>query len=198
MLAILILVMLVISMGYFIMRGPDLDKYECLKHPQITTMPNHKMLVVEAAGDPNFAGAKAFATLYKTYFMLKNNHHKTIFQIAPRARWPKDLNTPKKNWLGRYALPVSDTAQLPDNYKSSDPNQKVELQNWEYGEVAEILHVGPYSAEIPTTEKLQKFIKERGYRVVGEHEEEYLKGPGIFGPGDPAKYYTIIRYRIAK
>lgn len=62
--------------------------------------------------------------------------------------------------------------------------------------MAEILHIGPYSAEVPTTERLQSYIKEKGYRVIGVHEEEYLKGPGMFGKGNPEKYYTIIRYRV--
>ena len=34
--------------------------------------------------------------------------------------------------------------------------------------------------------------------MVGEHEEEYLRGPGMFSKGDPEKYLTIIRYRVKK
>ncbi len=34
--------------------------------------------------------------------------------------------------------------------------------------------------------------------TTGEHEEEYLKGPGMFGTGGPEKYLTIIRYRLKK
>ncbi|MEW6104621.1 MAG: GyrI-like domain-containing protein [bacterium] len=94
-------------------------------------------------------------------------------------------------------MPVSETAQLPDNFKQT-PNMKIEIKEWEYGDVAEILHIGPYSEETPTIEKLHNFIKENGYKVIGEHEEEYLKGPGMFGKGNPKKYYTIIRLRVAK
>jgi hypothetical protein len=32
--------------------------------------------------------------------------------------------------------------------------------------------------------------------VIGEHEEEYVKGPGMLLAGDPAEYLTIIRLRI--
>lgn len=64
--------------------------------------------------------------------------------------------------------------------------------------MAEILHVGPYTAEAPTISRLKKFIVESGFEVIGEHEEEYLKGPGMFFKGNPEKYYTIIRYRIRR
>ena len=75
---------------------------------------------------------------------------------------------------------------------------KASLETWEYGEVAEILHIGPYNKEEPTVNKLMNFIKEQGYEVAGLHEEEYLKGPTMAGPGDPEKYLTIIRYRVKK
>lgn len=74
---------------------------------------------------------------------------------------------------------------------------EVKLTKWEYGTIAEILHTGPYSSETPTIERLKKFIKDSGYEIIGDHEEEYIKGPGLF-PSNPKDYYTIIRYRIKK
>lgn len=66
-----------------------------------------------------------------------------------------------------------------------------------FGEVAEILHPGPYETESPTIDRLLKFIESSGYRIVGDHEEEYLKGPG-YGKIDPKDYATIIRYRVER
>jgi hypothetical protein len=190
---------LVIIVGitvYFLMKGPDVSRYEYLKEPQIRKMPNQPVLVVEAKGDPNTVGGKAFSLLFKTYYSLKDSEKS--YTVAPRARWPHIIaTTPKDQWLGRYALPVSAIAKLPDNFKPV-PGLKVSLEIWKYGTVAEILHIGPYSSETPTIERLRDFIKARGYRIIGEHEEEYVKGPSMFGPGDPNKYYTIIRYQIAK
>jgi hypothetical protein len=31
---------------------------------------------------------------------------------------------------------------------------------------------------------------------MGDHEEEYVRGPGMVFAGDPRKYLTIIRLRI--
>jgi len=72
------------------------------------------------------------------------------------------------------------------------------ITTWAHGEVAEILHVGRYSAEQPDIERLFDFINAQGYRVIGEHEEEYVKGPGMIFAGDPEQYLTIIRLRVKK
>jgi hypothetical protein len=181
---------------YYMMQGPDLTKYEPLKEPKISTAPNQKMLVVEAKGDPNVAGEKAFGLLFRMYFKMKDTP-KGPSQPAPRARWPIALDTPKTEWVGLYAMPIPETTTELPQYEAT-PEPKVTLTTWEYGEVAEILHVGPYDKEQPTVARLMEFIKAQGYEVVGEHEEEYLKGPTMFSKGDPEKYVTIIRYRVKK
>jgi hypothetical protein len=181
---------------YYMMQGPDLTKYEALKEPQISTAPEQKMLVVEAKGDPNIVGEKAFGLLFRMYFKMKDTP-KGPGQPAPRARWPIAFDTPKTEWVGLYAIPVPETTTELPQYEAT-PELKVSLATWEYGEVAEILHVGPYDKEQPTVARLMEFIKAQGYEVAGDHEEEYLKGPTMFSKGDPEKYVTIIRYRVKK
>jgi hypothetical protein len=166
----------------------DLSQYEKLKNPQINKMPDkQKMLVVEAKGDPNVVGKEAFSLLFKTFFSLKG-----VKMVPPRARWSNMVTDPKNEWIGLYALPLPDhITELPAGVTGG------KIEDWDYGEVAEILHIGPYSEEGPTIEKLHLFIEEQGYQITGPHEEEYLKGPGM-GPVDPAEYVTIIRYSVRK
>lgn len=174
--------------------GPDISQYESLKQPRITKMADEKMLVVTAKGDPNEVANKAFSLLFKTYFKIPGVQKS--MHVAPRARWEGDMNV-KSSWTGYYAMPVPAlTSSLPE--VQSEPGLKVELTTWEYGDVAEILHVGPYNEETPTIERLHQFIKQQGYEVIGLHEEEYVKGPSMILRGDPAKYATIIRYRVKK
>ncbi len=179
--------------GYYLMKGPDVSKYDSLKDPRIAQKADQKMLQVEAAGDPNTAAMKAFGLLFQTYYKNVKAHG----MVAPLARWPKPLETPPAEWVGLYGLPVPASldklAETP-----STPGYTVSLTTWQYGDVAEILHVGPYSTEMPTVEKLKAFITSSGYVIAGPHEEEYLRGPGMFGKGNPEKYYTIIRYRVEK
>ena len=180
----------------FMIPGPDLSQFEHLKEPQISTKANQKVIAVEVKGNPNEVGSKAFGLLFKLYFKIKGAP-KGPQQPAPRARWPLSAETPQTEWIGWYAMPVPESVtELPD-YKT-EPGLKIELTTWEYGEVAEILHIGPYDREELTIKKLETFIKDKGYHIIGLHEEEYLKGPGMFFRGNPETYYTIIRYQIKK
>jgi hypothetical protein len=176
------------------MRGPDLSMYEYLKNPRITTIEDQKMLVVEVVGDPNVVGERAFSKLFEIYYRLKDVP-KGPKQPAPRARWAQSIETPREEWIGRYALPVPDMVETLPDYEP-EAGLQVQLQVWEYGEAAEILHIGPYSEEELTIEKLKKFIEDQGYEIIGDHEEEYLRGPGMFFTVDPEEYYTIIRYQV--
>ncbi|MBC8192808.1 MAG: GyrI-like domain-containing protein [FCB group bacterium] len=175
--------------------GKKFEEYEYLSDPQISEKAPQKMLVYEAAGNPNETVGEAFGALISTFFKLKKSHDMDM--TAPRARWPKAVDTPKDQWVGIYAIPVAETVtEIPDDILSEHPALK--LETWEYGLVAEILHKGSYASEGPTVKRLHEFITESGYEISGLHEEEYLKGPGMFGPGNPDKYFTIIRYPVAE
>jgi hypothetical protein len=193
--AIIFVIVLVVAVLFYMMKGPDVSQYDSLKEPRIAAMKDQKMVVVEAKGDPNMVGSQAFGLLFKTYYKLEGVSRGS-HPPAPRARWSGDMND-KTTWIGHYALPVPDqVASLPAT--DVEPGFRVDLITWEYGAVAEILHIGPYAKETPTIEKLMKFIKDSGYTIIGYHEEDYVKGPGMFFEGNPEKYYTIIRYRVAK
>jgi len=195
---IVVVVVLALAIVYLLMtRGPDLSEYEHLRDPAITTKPDQRMLVVRAQGDPNEVGGEALGLLFKLYFGIKGVA-KGPKQPAPRARWPVSLDVTPSEWVGHYALPVPDNVtEVPEH--EAVAGLEVELVTWEYGEVAEILHVGPYSEEEPTIERLHAFIEDSGYEIVGDHEEEYLKGPGMpLIRVRPEDYYTIIRYQVGK
>jgi len=164
----------------------DLSQYEVLKEPRITQIAAQKMLVVEAKGDPNVTAGDAFSHLFKTFFSLRG-----VKMAPPRARWLQTLSTPKEEWIGLYALPLPESiTELPAEITGA------RMEEWKYGAVAEILHIGAYSEETPTINKLHRFIEKQGYEITGPHEEEYLKGPGQ--AKTPAEYWTIIRYQVGK
>jgi hypothetical protein len=184
----------VVSFGFLLGCAPDLTRYEYLKEPKIRTMPRQKMIVVEVKGDPSIVSKGALKALFKTFFKIKKRV-KDMEVPPPRARFPMQFDVPREEWINIYGLPVPDEVEdLPEQKKGP----KVRIEYWEYGEVAEILHIGPYNEETPTIERLHRFIEDSGYRIAGAHEEEYLKGPGMFFRGNPAKYWTIIRYPIEK
>ncbi|MGA1977436.1 MAG: hypothetical protein ABSG89_06215 [Bacteroidales bacterium] len=174
----------------------DLAQFEYLKQPQISFKKDQKMIVVESKGDPNIVGGKAFGLLFQLYYSSPKTPKGSI-QLFPCARWPESLNAPKSEWIGLYALPVPDSMVILPNYNPQE-GIKASLTVWEYGEVAEILHLGPYIREDSTINRLREFVKREGYVIIGGHEEEYIVGPTIGSKGDPEKYVTIIRYRVKK
>jgi effector-binding domain-containing protein len=176
------------------MSDADLSKYQFLKEPKISTKSPMKVMAIEIVGDPSSTAGTAFSRLYKMKFKLKND---SLKDVSPRARWPNSVETPRAEYLGIFALPVSkEVDSIP--YDADNPEPKIKLLTWEYGEVAEILHIGSYTKEPPTIEKLHNHISVNGFEILGMHEEEYLKGPGMFIKGNPDEYQTIIRYQVKK
>ena len=160
---------------WWMSRGPDASQFAHLRDPRLTRMDNQRMLVVEATGDPNVVSGSAFKLLFSSYYKLAGVS-RTGTPPAPRARWVLSLATPRDQWIGRYALPVPESVVMPPA-ESASP-MRTSVGTWAYGDVAEILHVGRYSTEEPDINRLREFIDAQGYRVVGEHEEEYVKKTG--------------------
>ena len=59
------------SAGVAVSQDSNKLQIENLREPRITTRKNEKMLVVEARGDPNVVGAKAFGLLFRLYYSIK-------------------------------------------------------------------------------------------------------------------------------
>ncbi len=162
------------------------------REPQMTEMPPQRMAVVTTVGDPNVVGQDALSALFGSVYTLKFQRKRegADFKVGPlRARWPNAHLAPKEEWIGLWGLPIPDDVRtLPQK----QPSPEVRVERWEYGTVAEVLHVGPYSEEGPTVERLHRFIEAQGYEIAGLHEEEYLTTPR-------AKVQrTLIRYPVRR
>jgi effector-binding domain-containing protein len=194
-LLVILVVAAVVWMG--MPKGPSLDEVAHLKTPQIFTMEAQPVLQVRAKGDPNQVGKAAFGLLMKTYFKLKGVPKGGPSMKAPRARWQIEPGIAMEDWEGLYALPVPESVT---NLPVMEPQEglTVELTTWEYGEVAQMLHVGRWDQETANIEALHGFIRSQGYQITGLHEEEYLKGPGFLLAGNPDKYLTLIRYQVRR
>ncbi len=194
---LLVFVVLVLAgasvMIYYVWKGPDLSQYDHLIEPAISAMPPQKMIVVEVKGDPNVVASNAFELLYDLYYGADGVD---LWPLpAPRARWTVSPDRPKEEWIGIYGIPVpGQVSELPEYVPV--PGMTVSLTTWSYGEVVEMLYIGPYAEETPSIDRLRDFIEESGYAFAGPHEEEYLKGPGIVFSGNPDEYVTILRYEI--
>ncbi len=174
-------------------KGPDLSKYDWLKDPQINKIERQKVITVTLTGEPEKIAGQGISALFKMYYRLKEVD-KSVMAI-PKARWTVGTGAPKEQWSAEFAIRVpEEVVELPGQKEGL----KVELKYWEYGETAEILHIGPYADELADISRLTEFAKDNKYLLSGKHEEEYIKGPGMFFKGDPKNYRTIIRYAVTK
>jgi len=169
------------------------QKSTSVKEPQILEMSRQKMAVVRAKGAPDKIFPEVMPALYGSVYTLKFDLKKKgmpTFKVSGlRARYPDAHLVPKEEWTHIVGLPIpEDATSLPQKM----PNVEVKIETWEYGTVAQILHLGPYDQEYPTVERLHKFIADSGYEIAGVHEEEYLTSP------DAKVQKTIIRYPIRK
>lgn len=193
---IIISVLLVlIGIVYLIslLTGPQKKDYVHLTEPRIVTRKDVKSIVIPFDGDANKVLKEAFGKLFKKYFSLKGAP-KGAKQPAPIARYEnfdKNLELVQENiydmpWKGFVSIPVPE-----------DTYEDIDIKTVKYGLVAELVHFGPYDQETENIIKLKEFINKEGYKIVGMHEEEYIKGPGFIYVS-PKNYITFIRYQIEK
>jgi hypothetical protein len=161
--------------------------------PQVLEMPAQKMAVVQGKGTPDKVFSEVMPALYGSVYTLKFDLKKkglATFKVSGlRGRYPDAHLVPQDEWTIILGLPVpNDTTSLPQKA----PGVEVKLETWDYGTVAQILHLGPYDQEGPTIERLMQFISENGYQITGPHEEEYLTSP------DAKVMKTLIRLTVKK
>ena len=161
--------------------------------PQILEMPPQKMAVVHAKGAPHKVFPEFMPALYGSAYTLKFDLKKKglpTFKVSGlRARYSDAHLVPMEEWTHIIGLPIpEDTTSLPQKVT----NIEVKIEQWQYGTVAQILHLGPYDQEHATVERLHRFIEDSGYKIAGIHEEEYLTSP------DAKVIKTLIRYPIKK
>ena len=203
-----VLILIALGATTFLLRGPDLRAYEPLRDPRITELPATQVIEVRFSGNPDTVIGQAFGVLMKSYFGT-GGVKKGPGMSPPAARYELLGDKPfgaaigpgardklrAETWTGMAAIPVS--ASVTQIKAVAADGMESRLGRWEYGTVAEILHVGSYETEWPQIDRLTKFITEQGYEICGPHEEVYLRGPGTPFV-KPANYYTIIRYQVRK
>lgn len=79
--------------------------------------------------------------------------------------------------------------------KDNPALSKVRLESFHEGLCMQTMHVGPYSEEPRTIEKMKAFAQDGGYRLRGKHHEIYLGDPRR---AKPEKLKTVLRHPLEK
>ena len=184
------------------------------------TIPAHRFAMVDASGPPEpdaFAaripGLYAFA--YGLRFGLKDRGVVTKVGPLEGLWWTSDGTTDldaifasdgadHDTW--RWTLMIGLPDEATDEELAAHLAQaRVRLawpiaatlrgETFEEGDVAQIMHVGPYEQERPTIERLHAAIADAGCRPVGRHHELYLGDPRRSAP---ERLRTLLRMPIAR
>lgn len=169
--------------------------------PVTVRIPKMGFLMVDGQGSPNDskdymnAIGALYSVAFTAKFTLKKADKSRDFKVMPleslwRAENNDDFLTGNKEkwcWTAMIMVPehvtrhvVKDTIQqLKKKGKDKElPGlQKLRWEAFEEGLRAQIMHIGPYSAERPIIEKLHKYIEAEGHGVSGRHHEIYLGDP---------------------
>ena len=186
--------------------------YRCSsKNIQTVDVPTMNFLMIDGEGDPNtskfFQDAiePLFSLSYTLKFMIKKGDLPIDYSVLPLEGlwWADDMSTfstsDKSNW--KWTLMIMQPELVTDTLyqKAFEQVRKkknpvalscVRFESFTEGKSAQIMHIGPFSEEGPTLERLHKFIEENGYRRFGKHHEIYLSD---IRRAAPEKWRTIIR-----
>ena len=79
--------------------------------------------------------------------------------------------------------------------KPSPALDRLRLDRYCEGQCIQTLHIGPYSAEPATVERMRAFAQENGYLIANQHHEIYIGDPRRSAPD---KLKTVLRHQAEK
>ena len=179
-------------------------------------IPSMQFLQIDGMGDPNsskdfsLAVEALFKLSYTLKFDVKKSDLKIDYKVMPLEGlwWSDNMNdfiTENKqnwNWTLMIMQPEFITTELFDaamtkvkEKKNSIALEKIGLAKFEEGASMQIMHMGPFSEEGPTIQKLHEHIINNQYIRIGKHHEIYLSD---IRRAAPEKWRTILRQPIMK
>lgn len=184
------------------------------KQPALVDVPSLNYLRIDGIGDPNTSRAYAeaveslFSLAYTLKFAVKKSSTAIDYGVMPLEGlwWMDDMKqfsvTRKDEWkwtmmimqppLVTRALFEACSSELARK-KNLAALSKVEFAAFEEGRAAQVLHIGPFTEEGPTIEKLHRFIEAQGLKLAGKHHEIYLSDTRRAAP---SKWRTILRQPV--
>jgi hypothetical protein len=187
--------------------------YAASAAPALVDVPALSFLTVDGVGDPDGpVYREAVEALYAVAYALKFGLKKAgvlDYSVLPleglwwgAGGW--DLTAQDRstwNWTMMIMQPpqvdgdlVAEVVAAAARRKPSGSLERVELRQVVEGPSAQVLHVGPYSEERATIERLLAFASGSEYEISGRHHEIYLSSPRRTVP---EKLKTILRYPVS-
>ena len=165
------------------------------KKVEAVDVPRMNFLMIDGKGDPNTsqefkdAIGVLYPLSYTLKFMIKKGGIGVDYGVLPLEGlwWADDMSSfmddRREHWQWTLMImqPELVTEQMVQEANAQVLKKKnpvslplVRFESFEEGKVAQIIHIGPFSEERPTVEKVHTFIEERGSQRRGKHHEIYL------------------------
>lgn len=184
------------------------------KEVSIVEVPPMSYLMIDGEGNPNTSQEymdsieALYAVSYALKFLSKKGANPTDYVVMPLEGlwWADNMaefsleNKDTWKWTSMIVQPsfvteamVSQALEQVEKKKGLTALSRMRFEKYDEGPSAQIMHIGPYTAETPTICKLHKFIEDNGYSSRGKHHEIYLSDPR---KAALEKLKTIIRQPI--
>jgi hypothetical protein len=186
------------------------------KEPVMLDVPSMNFLMVDGEGTPDGPDAIAamealYAVAYTLKFSVKMGPMAIDYPVMALEGlwWADDMAAfnadDKQKWEWTYMIMqpeiitpdmIAKTIEAVRKKKNPAALDKLKFERFDEGKSAQIMHIGPYSAEGPTIQKLHDFIHAQGLEFDGrrqKHHEIYMSDPRRSAP---EKLKTIIRQPV--
>ena len=184
------------------------------KEVVIVEVPEMKFLMIDGMGSPGDSKEykDALATLYpvafKTKFLSKAKGKDYVvppleglwwaddmndFRSGIRDKWKWTMMIMQPDWITKQMIEEAIEITGKNKPELSELLTKLRVEKYYEGESAQIMHLGPFSEEGPTIDKVHNFIEEFGGKFDGltqKHHEIYLSDPRR---SKPENMKTVIR-----
>lgn len=173
-------------------------------------VPSFRFLMIDGQGDPNTSPAYAkavealFSVSYTAKFMVKKGAQGIDYAVMPLEGlwWSDDMSAfvanDRSKWKWTMMImqpPFVEAATIQASIaevkrkKALPAVNELRLEDFTEGLCAQTLHIGPFSEEGPTIQRVHDFIGARS-ALAGKHHEVYLSD---IRRADPSRWKTIIR-----
>jgi hypothetical protein len=186
------------------------------KFPSLITIPKRNYIMVDGNGNPNTSGRfqecveALFSVSYNLKFMVKKGGLGIDYGVMPlEGLWwcddMKDFSVDNKDiwkWTMMIVQPdiitkpmVEEAIQIVKKKKDIKIIDELSFNHFSEGESVQMMHIGPFSTEKVTLDKMEVLVQSENLIKFGKHHEIYLND---FRKISPEKMKTILRQPVKR
>lgn len=186
------------------------DWYSPKASPSMVDLPPLPYLMIDGSGEPDPVTNPEYRDAVESLFPIAYGVRKAIKDCSGDAYvvmpleglwWADDMEVfitgDRHAWQWTLMIRIPPdvdeptvTEMIAEVTRRKSLAAEARYEVLEEGTVAQVMHVGPYSAEGPVIAGLHDFIDEQGYERSGLHHEIYLSDPRKV---DPTRLRTVLR-----